>query len=282
MLPLVEIDIDPVIVQFGPLALRWYSLAIMLGVMAGVWLAAKFGERRGIAPDDTYSAAFWIVAAGMIGARLTHVVDRWDFYAENPAKILAIYEGGIAIWGGIVAGGLAGWAYARIYKIPFWRFADSVSHAAVLGLAIGRIGCIVNGDVAGKPTSGDWGFVYTNPGALLPRAEYFNTATHPYPLYEMVLGLLLFGLLFVVARRVRFDGAVFLAFAIGYSMIRFVLTFVREEALFLFGLQQAQVISLLTIIVAVYLYLYRRTQLRMQERLAASDLAPATATTAKA
>jgi phosphatidylglycerol:prolipoprotein diacylglycerol transferase len=260
MLPLVEIDIDPVIVRLGPLALRWYSVMIMAGVMAGVWLAARFAERRGFVADDVYGAAFWIVGGGIVGARLAHVIDRWDYYRVEPIRAFAIYEGGIAIWGGLIAGGLAGWLYTRRHRLPFWRFADAAAHGALFGLALGRIGCIVNGDVAGKPTSGDWGFVYTNPQALLPKAEYFNTPTHPYPLYEMGLDLLLFGLLFVVARRARFDGAVFLACCVGYAAIRFVLTFVREEAMFLFGLQQAQVISLLIIVIAAYLYLFLRSR----------------------
>jgi phosphatidylglycerol:prolipoprotein diacylglycerol transferase len=260
MLPLVEIDIDPVIVHIGPFALRWYSLMIMVGVMVGVWLSARFGEKRGISADDTYSAAFWIVGGGILGARLAHVIDRWDYYAASPLKILAVYEGGLAIWGGVLAGGFAGWAYARRYGISFWPFADSVSHGALLGQAIGRIGCIVNGDVAGKPTNGDWGFVYTNPNALLPKAEYFNTATHPYPVYEMGLDLVLFGLLFLVWRSVRWDGAVFLVYCAGYAAIRFFLTFAREEAQFLFGLQQAQVLSLLVVVVAAYLYLYLRSR----------------------
>jgi phosphatidylglycerol:prolipoprotein diacylglycerol transferase len=257
---LIEIDIDPVIAHIGPFALRWYSLMIMLGVLAGTWLAAKFAERRGIAADHIYSAALWVVIGGMAGARLAHVVDRFDFYLANPAKILAIHEGGIAIWGGLIAGGLAGTAYALRHKLPFWPFADAASHAAILGQAIGRIGCIVNGDVAGKPTNGNWGFVYTNPNALLPKAEYFNTPTHPYPLYELVWDLALFGLLFVVARKVKFDGAVFLTYCALYSLGRFLLTFTREEAVFLFGLQQAQVFSIIVIIVAAYLYLYRRAQ----------------------
>lgn len=255
---LIEIDIDPVIVQIGPLALRWYSLMIMTGVLVGTWVAAKLAERRGISPDDVYSAAFWVVGAGIVGARLAHVIDRFDFYRDNPLKILAIYEGGLAIWGALIAGGLAGWWYTRRYNVPFWPFADSVSHAAILGQAIGRLGCIVNGDVAGKPTNTDWGFVYTNPHALLPRPEYFNVATHPYPLYELALDLAIFAGLFLVAKYVRFDGAVFLAYCFLYSIVRFVLTFVREEEMFLFGLQQAQVLSIVIMVVTAYLYLYLR------------------------
>ncbi len=258
MLPLVEIDIDPVIVHLGPFALRWYSLMIMTGVIVGTWASAKFAERRGIPADDIYSAALWVVLGGIVGARLAHVIDRFDFYRANPSKILAVYEGGLAIWGGLVAGGLSGWAYTRRYNVPLWKFADSVVHGTILGLAIGRFGCIVNGDVAGKPTDGSWGFIYTNPNALLPRAEYFNTPTWPYPVMEQVWDLAVFGLLFLVARRAKFDGAVFLVGVILYSLGRFVLTFVREEEIFLFGLQQAQVFSLIAILIAAYLYLYLR------------------------
>jgi phosphatidylglycerol:prolipoprotein diacylglycerol transferase len=140
---------------------------------------------------------------------------------------------------------------------------------AILGQAIGRLGCIVNGDVAGKPTDG-WGFVYTNPHALLPKPEYFNTPTQPYPLYELVWDLAVFGVLFLVARRAKFDGAVFLVYVVLYSLGRFLLTFVREEEIFLFGLQQAQVFSLIAIVIAAYLYLY----LRMRRGRASTPGAP--------
>lgn len=259
-MPLVEINVDPVIAQIGPLALRWYSLMIMLGVVIGTWMAAKLAARQGIAEDDVYNAALWVVIGGLAGARLTHVIDRWDFYAANPGKILAVYEGGLAIWGGLVAGGAGAWAYTKRNHIRFLPFADSVAHGAILGQAIGRIGCIVNGDVAGRPTEGDWGFVYTRSGALLPKPEYFGIPTHPYPLYEMIWDLALFGLLFWVARRSRVDGAVFLTYCTVYSLGRFTLSFVREEAIFLFGLQQAQVISLATAVLAIYCYLYLRAQ----------------------
>ncbi|MDQ3702754.1 MAG: prolipoprotein diacylglyceryl transferase [Chloroflexota bacterium] len=258
MLPLVEIDIDPIIIRLGPIALRWYSLMIMTGVIVGTWVAAQLAQRRGISADDVYSGALWVVTGGIVGARLAHVIDRFDYYRLHPEKILAVYEGGLAIWGGLIAGGIAGWLFTRRNDIPFWPFADSVAHGAILGQAIGRIGCIINGDVAGRPTGDDWGFVYTNPNALLPRAEYFNVATHPYPLYELVWDLVIFGLLFLVARRIKFDGAVFLAYCALYSFGRFALTFVREEEVWLFGLQQAQVLSILIVVLAAYLYFYLR------------------------
>jgi phosphatidylglycerol---prolipoprotein diacylglyceryl transferase len=258
MPPLVEIDIDPVIVWLGPFALRWYSLMIMVGVLVGTWVAARMAAQRGIAADDVYGAALWIVVGGILGARLAHVIDRFDYYRLQPLKILAVYEGGLAIWGGLIAGGLAGWLYASRNGIPFWPLADSAAVGAILGQAIGRIGCIVNGDVAGRPTGGEWGFVYTNPGALLPRPEYFNVPTHPYPLYELLCDLLIFGVLYWLFRRRLFDGAVFLAYCVLYSLVRFGLTFVREEEVWLFGLQQAQVLSIVVVVVAAYLYLYLR------------------------
>jgi phosphatidylglycerol:prolipoprotein diacylglycerol transferase len=276
----VVIDVSPYIVHIGSWALRWYSLMIMAGVMTGVWLSAKLGAQRGIAEDDTYSAAFWIVGAGIVGARIAHVIDEWPTYSQNPLLIPAVWTGGIGIWGGLVAGAFAGWLYTRRYGIPFWKFADSVSHGTLLGLAIGRFGCIVNGDVAGRLTNGDFGFIYVNPEALLPsrHPEYFNQATFPYPLYEMGLDLLLFGLLFWVARRARLDGAVFLVACVGYSLIRFFLTFTREQADFLFGLQEAQVFSIVSILVAAYMYFY----LRDRTRAAARTRATARATAARA
>lgn len=257
MLPLIEIDIDPVIAHIGPFALRWYSLMIMAGIYAGTILAARLAAQRGIDPDHVYSAAVWVVVAGIVGARLTHVIDRWDLYRDQPMRVFAVYEGGIAIWGGLIGGGGAVWAYARRYGIAFWPFADAISHAAILGQGIGRLGCIVNGDVAGRPTGADWGFVYVNPGALLPRASYFGVPTHPYPLYEMVWDFALFALLFWVARHVRQEGAVFLAYTAVYSLARLVLTMVREEEVWAFGMQQAQLVSLATIALAVGLLAVR-------------------------
>jgi phosphatidylglycerol:prolipoprotein diacylglycerol transferase len=268
MLPLIEIDIDPVIAHIGPFALRWYSLMIAVGIYVGTMLAARFATQRGIDPDHVYAVAVWIVISGIAGARLTHVVDRWELYQHQPIRVFAVYEGGIAIWGGLIGGGGAVWAYAQRYGISFWPFADAISHAAIFGQAIGRLGCIVNGDVAGRPTGADWGFVYVNPGALLPKAAYLGVPTHPYPLYELVWDLALFALLFWVARTIHRDGAVFLTYTALYSLARLVLTVVREEEIWAFGLQQAQLVSLATIGLAVGLFL-----LRLRSRGVTSEVA---------
>ena len=255
---LIEIDIEPVLAQIGPFALRWYSLMIMVGVIAGTWLAARLAAQRGIDPDDVYSAALWVVVAGIVGARLFHVLDHADYYLANPAKIVAVYEGGLAIWGGILGGSIAAWAYARSRHFSFWRFADAASFGAILGQAIGRIGNLINGDVAGKPTGSGWGVVYTNPHVLLPKPEYFNTPTMPYAIYEMTWDLAVFGLLFLVARRARFDGEVLLAYSLLYATGRFVLSLTRDEDRFLFGLPQSQVLAIGVIVLTVYFYLYLR------------------------
>jgi phosphatidylglycerol:prolipoprotein diacylglycerol transferase len=268
----IEIDIDPVIVQLGPVALRWYSVAIMLGVIVGTALAARLATRRGIAPDHVYSAALWVVIAGIVGARLAHVLDRFDYYRASPGRILALYEGGLAIWGGLVAGALAGWVYARRTGLSFWRLADASTCGVLLGLAIGRVGSIVNGDVAGKVTSG-FGFIYTNPNVagLLPKPDYFNTPTQPYALYELLWDLAVFGVLLWLAPRLTLDGTLFLCGVVLYSIGRFVLSFLRAEEPFLFGLQQAQVFALVAMVVAVYLYLYLRGR---RGRLQRSESSP--------
>ena len=256
----ITVNIDPVIVQMGPLALRWYSVMIVLGVGVGTWMAARLAERRGLAADDVYGAAIWIIVAGVLGARLAHVLDQWEQYREAPLGVLAIHEGGVAIWGAVWAGGLAAWAYSRWRRLPFWAFADSLSRGAILGQAIGRIGSIITGDAAGRATTLPLAFTYAHPNAMLPKYDFFDTRTHPYALYELVWDLALFGLLWLVARRARISGTVFLVYLGGYSLGRFLLSFLRGDPVWVLGLQQGHLFALLTVVVAVYLWLLRQAQ----------------------
>src|SRR3990172_2719392 len=100
----IAIGIDPIIAHAGGFELRWYGLAIMAAVLIGIWVAGHEARRRGISVDDIYSLGLWGVVGGIIGARLFHVLDKWEFYLANPQQILALQQGGLAIWGGVVGG----------------------------------------------------------------------------------------------------------------------------------------------------------------------------------
>lgn len=255
----IIINIDPVLLHLGPFELRWYSLTIILAIVAAIAISVRRGRKKGIDSDTIFSIGFVGVIAGIVGARLVHVVDHWDHYMADPGQILQIQQGGLAIWGGLAAGSIAVLLYSRMKHIPLGRLADTLAPGLLVAHIIGRIGCIINGDAYGGFTDVPWAFIYTHPGALIP-ATHFGVPTHPYPVYEMLLNGL--GLLLVlwIDRRYRIDGLAFLGYLSVYSLGRFVLTFVRQENITLWGLQQAQIIALLVLAASLtaMVYLARR------------------------
>jgi phosphatidylglycerol:prolipoprotein diacylglycerol transferase len=249
------IGIDPVLFRLGPISLRWYGVMIALGITVGVYLALREARRKGVDEDVVYSAALWSILGGIVGARVLHVVDKLDFYLQNPAHLFSLAPGGMAIWGGVLSGLLVMNVYARSRHLSALRLADIAAPGLLLGQVVGRIGNLINGDAWGAPTSLPWGLVYVHPDAMLPPASV-GIATHPYPLYEIAWGLLVFGLLWQLRERLQVDGALFAIYVLLYSAGRFALTFVREEGLFLFGLQQAQVIAAGVFLVALPFLVY--------------------------
>ena len=235
------ISIDPIILTIGPFALRWYSLILITAIGIGIWLTAREAERRGFKKDDVYEVAIYIIAGGIIGARLFHVLDQWsNEFAANPVRALYVWEGGLAIWGavtgGLVAAGLISWKRG-------WRFPvllDAAAPGLVLAQAIGRIACVITGDAMGKPTTGPFGFAYTNPNVMVPKLGVYYT---PMPVYELVINLGIFAVLWQLRKRNWPDGRLFLVYLTLYSIERFFLAFTSSYRIIAFGLTQSQIIA---------------------------------------
>lgn len=268
----IPINIDPTLFKWAgvPLQITWHGFFTAVGTMVGIWLSVRWATQVGFTEDDTFSVAMWGVIGAIIGARLFHVVDQWDFYARDPIAILKVNEGGLAIYGTIVGGPLGGAIYAWRKRLDVGRMADIAAPPLILGMAIGRIGDIINGEHHGAHAPGfPLAVVYTNPATLAEPGIPVHLAVG----YEMLIDLLIFvGLVWLgrgVARTVaggwRFNwdsrlpryGIVFWTMLFVYSIGRFFIQFYRQDTPFAFGLSQAQFLSVLTAMVAVWALAYQ-------------------------
>jgi phosphatidylglycerol---prolipoprotein diacylglyceryl transferase len=277
----IPINIDPTLFRWDiplinlPLQITWHGFFTAVGTLVGIWLAVRWATRAGFTEDDTFSVAMWGVVGAIVGARLFHVIDQWDFYSKDPLTILRINEGGLAIYGTIVGGPLAGAIYAWRRGLKVARLADVASAPLVLGMAIGRIGDIINGEHHGAAADGfPLAVVYTNPNTL----GELNRQVHLAVGYEMLLDLAIFVVLVWLARgfardtsgrwhfnwqpRYPRDGMLFWIYLGLYSLGRFFVQFYRVDTPFAMGLSQAQLLSVLTAMVAVWFLVYQMQRAR--------------------
>lgn len=245
----IDLPFDPDISIFGPFRLSWHGVFSVVGIIAGVWLAMRFARER-LPEDKAYSVATWGVVGGIVGARLFHVVDQWALYANDPLQIVAIWNGGIGIVGAVVGGIAAGVARGVMLRLPLGFGADCAAAAIPLGMAIGRIGDLINGEHwASACADLPWCVRYTNPNTL-GQTSY----VHPVTTYEMLWDLAIVALVLWVRPRVvgrPGEGRLLWLFLASYGVGRFFLSFLRYSApdhpgdqLILMGLSQAQLVSL--------------------------------------
>lgn len=245
----IHIGIDPVFVDVGPVALTWHGLFSALAIVAGVWLTRRVLHEDGPRLPRFDEVAFITVIGGILGARIFFFFDHPSTLVDDPLEFFRFTDGGLAVWGAIIGGFITLGVVSRIYRFPFGPVADAVAPGLLLAQAVGRIGCIINGDAWGGPTSSPFAFVYTHPDALLPERLH-GVPTHPYPVYDIIVDLALLAVVWRLRRRLP-PGALFAFYAALYAAGRFAISYVREERVWFWGLQQAQVISLAALVVAL-------------------------------
>jgi len=257
----------PILVELGPVTLRWYGLLIASAVIIGVLLSQYLAKRRDVNPELLGDLSIWLVLAAIPGARLYYVAFEWENYAQRPEAIIAIWQGGIAIHGAIIGGAIAALIFARLNRISFWQLADLVSPSLILGQAIGRWGNFFNSEAFGTPTNLPWKLYI--PPANRPPQYADESFFHPTFLYESLWNLGVFALLIYLffwglrhPQRYRIGTLAFVYMA-AYSAGRIWIEGLRTDSLMFGPIQVAQLISLFGIIIGIFglvwLYYMRRS-----------------------
>ena len=237
--------------QVGPLVIRWYGILMALSIVVALWLGHRQARREGLPADDIITIGQWSILAGLLGARLYEVAFNWDYYGQFPKKIFAVWEGGLAIHGGLIVGPLVGIWLAKRWGVPILRGLDVTGPSFAIGQAIGRWGNFFNEEAFGMPTNLPWK-LYISPPHRPPgftQYEFF----HPTFLYESLWDLGIFLLLiFWLRPRLRPQpGALFFAYIGLYSIGRFLIEGIRLDSFWVGPFRVAQLASLAGVLIAV-------------------------------
>jgi phosphatidylglycerol---prolipoprotein diacylglyceryl transferase len=256
--------------NIGPLFVHFYGIILMLGALAGAWLADREAKRRGLNSDLVWDALIWVLIGGIVGARLWHILTpppsmvaqgiTTEWYLRHPLDMLNTRMGGLGIPGAIIGGMIALYFFTRRRKTSFAVWADIAAPALALGQAIGRWGNYINQEVYGAPTNLPWA-ITIDPQHRLP--EYQNIATyHPLFLYESLWNAANLILLLWLGRKYQHrlkPGDLFITYLLVYPLGRFLLEFLRLDSAQIAGINANQTVSLMVALAAgVALFLRHR------------------------
>ncbi|HZM24147.1 MAG TPA: prolipoprotein diacylglyceryl transferase [Anaerolineales bacterium] len=251
----------------GPIFIRFYGIILMLGALAGAWLATREAKRRGYEPEIVWDLLTYLLIGGIIGARIWHILTpppssgvTASWYLTHPLDALAIWKGGLGIPGAIIGGAIVLYFYTRRHKLSFAEWADIAAPSLALGQGIGRWGNFFNQELYGAPTNLPWK-IFIDPAHRLAgyqNVEYY----HPLFLYESVWNFGNMFLLLWISRRFADrlkNGDIFLIYLVIYPVGRFLLDFLRLDASMVSGMNINQtVMAVVTVCACAALYLRHR------------------------
>lgn len=255
--------------ELGPLRVHWYGVIITAGMLVATYVTALEMKRRGENPGVVWDGVLWVIALGIVGARLYHVFSSpndgsdsgWAYYRENPLQILAIWNGGLGIYGGLIGGIIGAVLVSLKCRVSFWRLADSAAPGVLLAQSIGRWGNYVNQELYGGPTGSSWWGITIDPAFRIrtPRVDFTDleryppeTRFHPTFFYESAWNFVGFIVLMWIARRFQgrlrdgdLMGMYFVWYGLGRSWVELLF---RPDAWTLGSLPTAVIISVIGIV----------------------------------
>ncbi len=243
----MTLTFNPIVLSFGPVAVRWFGLLALLGLGLAIWLSLRELQRRRLGRRRALDALAWGLPAGILAARLVHVLGYWDYYLTNASELPRLPIDGLSLWGGLVGGGLIMAGRLRGDAPRRRRILDVIAPYTLVGIAIGRFGEFLDGHGQGVPSTLPWATQYADRLAATPD---FGVFRHPVQLYDGVAALAVCGLALAVPRRAP-PGTRFALCLVLYAAARLGLGAVRLDPAFLFGLQIDQLLALGSIAVGV-------------------------------
>lgn len=252
---------DPIALRLGPLEIRWYAICIVLGLILAVRLSMKEAPRRRILADDVLDFILWAFPLALVGARIYYVIFSWEYYRQHLGEIFAIWNGGIAIYGGLIAGFLVLFFFTRYRFIDTWDFLDITAPSVMLAQAIGRWGNFFNQEAYGKAVRSlsylpDW----------IAQQMYIDGQYRtPTFLYESLWNLLGFAIIATLRRKDQLlkRGELFLFYLVWYGIGRFTIEGMRTDSLMLAGLRVSQWLSAFLVFIGFTLFLLRRKRVEL-------------------
>jgi phosphatidylglycerol:prolipoprotein diacylglycerol transferase len=243
--------VKPVLIDFGWLKIYSYGLMLSLGFVAALIISRRIAREKGMDPDLVYDLVIISAIAGIIGARISYVAYNWEIYAPDPLAALNLTQGGLTIYGGVVLALIAVTIWVLLKKLDWFVTADVAAVGMPLAIAIGRIGCYLNGCCYGKPTDSFLGVVFP--------VLHDGLARHPTQLYEVAYSLVIFAILYVFRAHFTRDGGLFFAFLGLYGIFRFANEFLRVNPPLLLGLSGSQLVSIGTVLASAAFFLWPRS-----------------------
>lgn len=254
--------LNPIAFQGGPFTVHWYGVIIASGVVLALLLSVREGKRHGIDEDNFYDYLLWALPIAIICARIYYVVFQWSYYSQHPSEIIAIWDGGIAIYGAILGGFAVLIVFCHYHHISLWLMMDVIAPTLIMAQGIGRWGNFMNQEAFGVITTKAHLLAQHIPEWIINQMYIGGQYRVPTFLYESLWDLTGFALLMLLRHRKHLfrQGEVFLAYVMWYSCGRFIIEGMRTDSLMLGGIRISQLLSVVFFIGALIILIVRRYQ----------------------
>ena len=248
---------NPIAISLGPLEIRWYALLILSAFLIGIYLIRKEAKRLGENTTQIMDLCFYLILVSIIGARIYYVIFEFSEYKDNLLDIFKIWNGGLAIHGGIIAGILFTYFYTKKKKLNILKITDIIAPALVLGQAIGRWGNFFNQEAYGSQTTLETLKNMHIPNFIIEGMHINYNYYHPTFLYESLWCLIIFIVLIIIRRNKKIKiGSITGTYFILYGIERFFIEILRQDSLMFLNLKVAQIVSVIMIIIGIILWIY--------------------------